>query len=180
MIHGVQYILLIGCIFLVACNPLSEQDVLADKNAAASTGLVQQGTALVAGDFAPQDHWSGQWRVINIWAEWCKPCWQEIPELNQFFAEQENAGVKLLGFNFDELAQDELVVLKEKMSIQFPLLTEWPNAWTKPDIRGLPATIILSPDDKIINILWGPQSLESLYKGIEDSKKVIKDRLEEY
>jgi thiol-disulfide isomerase/thioredoxin len=180
MIHGVKYILLIGCIFLVACNPLSEKDVLADKNAAASTGLAQQGTALVAGDFAPQDHWSGQWRVINIWAEWCKPCWQEIPELNQFFAEQENAGVKLLGFNFDELAQDELAELKEKMSIQFPLLTEWPNAWTKPDIRGLPATIILSPDDQVINILWGPQSLESLYKGIEDSKKVIKDRLEEY
>jgi hypothetical protein len=37
--------------------------------------------------------------------------------------------------------------------------------------------VILSPDDQVINILWGPQSISSLDKGIEDAKKVIKDSL---
>jgi thiol-disulfide isomerase/thioredoxin len=165
MISGIKFALLISSIFLAACNPLSEKPT--------------PGTALVAGGYAPQDHWSGQWRVINIWAEWCKPCWQEIPELNQFFAAQEKHGVKLLGFNFDELEQAELVALKEKMSIQFPILSQWPDMWTKPVIKGLPATLILSPDDQVIKILWGPQSLSSLDKGIEDAKKVIKDSLKE-
>jgi thiol-disulfide isomerase/thioredoxin len=178
MIHNANVIILTGCLFLSACNPFSDSHVLDEKVVNVPQGLLLQ-AELVGGDYAPQDYWSGQWRIINIWAEWCKPCWQEIPELNQFFAAQENSGVKLLGFNFDELERAELVILKEKMSIRFPVLPQWPESWSKPEIKGLPATVILSPDDKIIKILWGPQSLATLSIGLDDAKKVIKDRFDE-
>ncbi|MEH6449867.1 MAG: TlpA disulfide reductase family protein [Oleispira sp.] len=167
MISQIKCILLMSCLFLVACKPLLEHEFIA--------GMVGQGTELVEGDYAPKDHWSGQWRIINVWAEWCKPCWQEMPELNQFFALQGDNDVKLLGFNFDELEQGELLLLKEKMSIQFPVLTQWPSEWEKPEIKGLPASIILSPDDEIIDILWGPQNLTSLRDGVENAKKAIMD-----
>lgn len=179
MINNLKSVLLIVSIFLVACNPLSENDGLKENINTVASEQFQPATELVAGGYAPQDYWSGQWRMINIWAEWCKPCWQEIPELNQFYAAQKNSGVQLLGFNFDELEQSELVILKEKMSIQFPILSQWPGSWTKPDIKGLPATIILSPDDQIIDVLWGPQSLSSLNKRLEEAKNVMKDRLKE-
>lgn len=26
----------------------------------------------------------GQWLLVNYWAEWCKPCLEEIPELGAF------------------------------------------------------------------------------------------------
>jgi len=165
MISRIKCILLMSCLFLVACKPLLEHEFIA--------GLLGQGTELVDGDYAPKNHWSGQWRIINIWAEWCKPCWQEIPELNQFFALQGDRDIKLLGFNFDELEQGELVLLKEKMSIKFPILTQWPSEWEKPRITGLPASIILSPDGAVIKILWGPQNLASLHKGIEDAKRAM-------
>jgi thiol-disulfide isomerase/thioredoxin len=178
MINSAKFILLMGCLCLSACNPFLDSRVLDEKRIDVPNKGSLQSNALVGGDDAPKDYWSGQWRIINIWAEWCKPCWQEIPELNHFFATQEKTGVKLLGFNFDELARAELVILKEKMSIQFPVLTQWPELWTKPEIKGLPATIILSPDDQIINILWGPQNLSTLSQGIEEAKKVIKARLD--
>lgn len=152
--------LLIFSIFLVACNPLLGS-------------FKDKGTQLVSGEHAPNNHWAGQWRIINIWAEWCKPCWQEIPELNHFFALQSDKDIKLLGFNFDELELDELRILKEKMSIQFPVLTRWPENWAKPEVKGLPATIILSPDDKVMSILWGPQNLASLHQGVEDAKRKV-------
>jgi thiol-disulfide isomerase/thioredoxin len=171
MINDAKFILLIGCLLLSACNPYSESHVVDEKVVSVPEGLLLQATALAGGDYAPKDYWSGQWRIINIWAEWCKPCLQEIPELNQFFAAQEKFGVKLLGFNFDELERAELVILKERMSIQFPVLTQWPESWAKPEIKGLPATVILSPDDKIINILWGPQSFSTLSRSLDDAKK---------
>lgn len=179
MISGIKSVLLIICIFIVACNPLSESDSLKQNIDTKESERLQPKVELVAGGYAPQNLWAGQWRIINIWAEWCKPCWQEIPELNQFYAAQDEGGVKLLGFNFDELEQAELAILKEKMSIQFPVLSLWPDVWTKPDIRGLPATVILSPDGLVVDVLWGPQSLSSLNKGLEEAREVIKDRVKE-
>jgi len=40
----------------------------------------------------------GQWVVINYWAEWCKPCIKEIPELNGL---DRREGYRVLGANFD-------------------------------------------------------------------------------
>jgi thiol-disulfide isomerase/thioredoxin len=179
MINGAKFILLMGCLCSSGCNPFSDRHVVGEKVVNVTEGLSLQASALVGSDDVSQDYWSGHWRIINIWAEWCKPCWQEIPELNQFFVAQEKFGVKLLGFNFDELERAELVILKERMSIQFPVLTQWPESWVKPEIKGLPATVILSPDNKIINILWGPQSFSTLSSSLDDAKKVIKDRFDE-
>lgn len=129
-----------------------------------------QGVLLASGEYAERNNWNGQWRVINIWAEWCKPCWQEIPELNQFYMQQgaieKLQKVQLLGFNFDELSQEELVLLKEKMSINFPVITQWPKEWPVADIKGLPATLIMNPEGEIETVLWGPQNLESLNAAI--------------
>lgn len=168
--NSVKCIFLTAYIFLAACNPSSNDSVDQGTELIAGTDLVKD-TKSLESIYAPKDHWSGQWRVINVWAEWCKPCWQEIPQFNQFFALQKNNNIKLLGFNFDELEKAELLLLKDKMSIQFPILTQWPSEWIKPDIKGLPATIILSPDNEVTEILWGPQSLISLNQAIEDAKK---------
>lgn len=144
------------CGALAACKPVMETGLFAS--------WFNQGTELVDGDYAPADHWQGKWRIINVWAEWCKPCWQEIPELNQFYALQDNNEVVLLGYNFDELEQEQLVLLKEKMNIQFPVLTQWPSIWQKPEFKGLPATLIINPENELSSILWGPQTLSSLHK----------------
>jgi len=131
-----------------------------------------QGVLLADGNRAPQNNWHGQWRIINVWAEWCKPCWQEIPELNHFHALQDGEfnrrknNVRLLGWNFDELQGQELDQLVEKMQIAFPVLEEWPENWPKAEIKGLPATIILAPDDSIKKVLWGPQTNSSLHDAV--------------
>ena len=41
----------------------------------------------------------GQWVVINYWAQWCKPCIEEIPELNAL--DQKYEQVTVLGVNYD-------------------------------------------------------------------------------
>ena len=44
------------------------------------------------------DSYRGQWVLVNYWAEWCKPCLEEIPELNHL---DKSPGISVLGVNFD-------------------------------------------------------------------------------
>ena len=169
MICYVKYLLLTATL-------MSTASLLTACDSASSASL--KNDDLTSNDATSNDYWAGQWRLVNIWAEWCKPCWKEIPELNQFYAAQKDSDIKLLGFNFDELEHEELVVLKEKMSIDFPVLSQWPAVWTKPDVMGLPATVIIAPDNIIIDVLWGEQTVESLNVAIEKAKQVAKDNLE--
>ena len=175
--NNVQYALIITSVFLAACNPLSDTETKTIKAKVGNISDAYEFNNSVPKNSISKDYWVGQWRVINIWAEWCKPCWQEIPELNEFFAMNQDADVKLMGFNFDELEYVELTSLKAKMSIEFPILTRWPDAWTRPEIKGLPATVIVSPDNLIVDILWGPQTVMGLDKSIENAKVVINNRL---
>lgn len=147
---------------LSSCKPIYDSDLYGR--------WFDRGTGLVDGDYTPVDHWIGQWRLVNIWAQWCKPCWQEMPELNQFYALQGPNDIKVLGYNFDQLQQEELKQLKMEMNIQFPVLLSWPDVWQLPDIKGLPATLIIAPDNRLIKILWGPQTLSSLHKEIDSAK----------
>ena len=103
----------------------------------------------------------GHWAVINYWAEWCKPCIKEIPELNRLAAEY--PGIKVLGVNFDGASGEELARQVEQLGIAFPLLANDPSAelgTSRPMV--LPTTLILAPDGTLADTLVGPQTLESL------------------
>jgi thiol-disulfide isomerase/thioredoxin len=103
----------------------------------------------------------GHWAVINYWAEWCKPCIKEIPELN--LLAQEYPKIKVLGVNFDGASGDELERQVEQLGISFPTLATDPSAelgTSRPMV--LPTTLILAPDGTLKDTLVGPQTLESL------------------
>ena len=102
----------------------------------------------------------GQWVVINYWAIWCKPCAQEIPELN---ALAELPGVSVLGVNFDGASGAELAEQERKLGIAFPTLEIDPAVQlgvARPVV--LPTTLVIAPDGHLREILVGPQTLESL------------------
>jgi thiol-disulfide isomerase/thioredoxin len=170
MMHvGMKILCLIAIVVsLNGCKPIYDTELY--------SLWFDRGTQLSGGDYAPEDHWAGQWRLVNIWAEWCKPCWQEMPELNQFYSVQGPDDIKVLGYNFDQLQQAELIPLKEKMNIQFPILLTWPDVWQLPDIKGLPATLLIAPDNSVVKVLWGPQTSSSLHKEIDSAKASISAR----
>lgn len=111
------------------------------------------------------DH-RGQWVVINYWATWCKPCIKEIPELNQFSKTQAQK-VILFGVDFDNSQGEELKEKRDKLAIEFPVLTEDPAAilgFDRPAV--LPTTLVINPQGELSATLLGPQTAHSLQQAI--------------
>lgn len=104
---------------------------------------------------------SGTWRVINYWAQWCKPCIKEIPELNALA--QEHKDITVLGVNYDGATGEQLAQQIAELGIAFSTLPSDPAPYLgmeRPTV--LPTTVILSPAGELSATLIGPQTAESL------------------
>lgn len=112
-----------------------------------------------SGDFADL---RGKHVLINYWAAWCKPCLEEIPELNAFAASYGDK-VVVLGVNYDRLDEATLRQQAESFAIGFPVLLTDPAArlgYPRPTV--LPTTLVLAPDGTVQTALMGAQSGASL------------------
>ncbi len=116
----------------------------------------------VEGNVLQSSDWHGKWVYINYWAEWCKPCAEEIPELNKFAAERPN--VLVVGVNFDN--PDTVAALQQmsRMRIEFAVVTNDSVQKVFPHSvpTGLPGTIVINPEGKVLRTLQGPQTESSL------------------
>lgn len=103
----------------------------------------------------------GQWVLINYWAQWCNPCIEEIPELNELNSKHRD--VTVLGVNFDGAQGEELAQQVRQLGLQFASLERDPAAELGvPRPVVLPSTLILDPAGNLVTTLVGPQTLESL------------------
>lgn len=102
----------------------------------------------------------GQWVLVNYWAEWCKPCLEEIPELNALDGDPD---ITVIGVNYDDVQGKELRELGARMGIRYTMLAEDPAptfGWKTP--VALPATMVLNPQGELVESRFGPQTEDQL------------------
>lgn len=100
------------------------------------------------------------WTFVNYWAQWCKPCIKEIPELNALHGQE---GYTVLGVNFDGATGEDLAAQLEALGVEFPTLDQDPAqrlGTERPVV--LPTTLVLAPGGEVRGVLVGPQTQESL------------------
>ena len=137
------------CYSIAACD--SGRPVLT------STGQVMDLTA-------PEDGFL----LLNYWADWCLPCKEEIPELNELHREAKEHGLAVFGVSFDELVGGALEEQVEKMEIEFPVVIEDPRqmfGYGEPEV--LPMTVLIDSDGSVSKILIGPQTLDGILAEIK-------------
>ncbi len=74
----------------------------------------------VDGKVYPIESHRGQPMLINIWAPWCAPCVEELPELSTLSASPAAKGVQFIGLGVDN-AQN-ISDFSVKHPVQFPLV----------------------------------------------------------
>ena len=129
----------------------------------------EQPAGLAGGGEVRFSELNGRWLLINYWAEWCAPCRDEIPELNELHEQRDEHAVEVFGVNYDEVRGEKLVELMERMDVRFPVLTEDPRArwgYEQPDV--LPVTVVIGPDGVLRREMRGPQTLDRLLAAIDE------------
>ena len=124
--------------------------------------------AFADGTYSDIDHWAGRWLVINYWAEWCAPCREEIPELNELHEDRIATGIVVVGVNYDGIRGADLADLVERMEIEFPVLADDPMLrFGYERAQRLPMTVLINPDREVAEILEGPQTRKRLELAVE-------------
>ena len=109
----------------------------------------------------------GQWLLVNYWAEWCKPCLEEIPELGAF-AGKHAGTARVVLVNFDGVTGEALQQQARTLGIPPELLLDRDPArelgLERP--QALPSTFLIGPDGGQRDVLLGPQTVASLEAAI--------------
>lgn len=115
---------------------------------------------LLAGCSDPGRPFQGDsWTVINYWAIWCKPCREEIPELNELNNE---ADVEVLGVNFDRKTGEALAADTETLGLQFRNIQDPSPHLGVERPTVLPTTLVINREGVVKEVLVGPQTADSI------------------
>lgn len=126
-----------------------------DKSAAVADGRVEIGlpapayaTVSLSGDSVSLAKEKGKVVLLNIWATWCHPCREEIPELRAIHARYAGRGMELIGVSVDTDGSDDSIhAFMKDFQMTFPI-------WRDPEERistlflaiGVPATFLIDKD----------------------------------
>ena len=99
----------------------------------------------ITGDSVSLAAQQGKVVLLNIWATWCHPCRDEIPELREIHAKYKDRGLELVGVSVDaDGAEDNIREFMKEFEMTYPV-------WLDPAERvstqfltvGVPTTFLI-------------------------------------
>ena len=82
--------------------------------------------------------------VVEFFAQYCKPCWKALPQVQKLFADEaDDAEVAVIGIGEDEFASDTDLMARQ-LGLTFPVLHDPGNALAgRFRVSQIPATLVL-------------------------------------
>ncbi|MFC0558215.1 TlpA disulfide reductase family protein [Halalkalibacter alkalisediminis] len=157
MVLGVAAILLIAIIFFQDRQEIGSQPGMIAENF--SLPMHNQ-------DAGELNDYSGDVIILNMWASWCEPCRDEMPDLMRLQADYEAEGLTILTVNMQKLERTltDAPRFIEELEINLPVFFDEDGVvYERYNIIGMPTTYIISRDGTIEHLIRG----EVHYEGLE-------------
>jgi len=114
----------------------------------------------------------GEVLVVNVWATWCGPCVEEIPDLTTLNKENH---VLVVGISIDdpENVTSKVIPFLKKHAVPYPVFVKaagndeaFINALNKQWTGAVPVTFVYDSAGKQRTMLVGKQSYAALHKAV--------------
>lgn len=142
---GVRETLIASVLVLGGCTG---KDGAAGRQAEQGTPAPTLQGKTVGGDYIQLSDFAGQVVLLNVWATWCKPCKQELPELGRLHRDLSDRGFTVLGVTVDKVqAMPAVKHFIKQYDLQYPMIFD-PDGHSVGayDIKGYPTSFIIGRD----------------------------------
>ncbi len=159
-LHLARLALITPCITaLLACGAAAESEKEAGAARAESVEAKSSGPDR-APDFRGKDlrgqnfslaDLRGDVVLLNVWASWCEPCKEELPELAKLQRERGPEGLRVIGVSIDAVrTQNAVRQLAQEFKVPYPIILD-PQSTIVPAMKivGYPTTFIIGRDGAI-------------------------------
>jgi thiol-disulfide isomerase/thioredoxin len=114
----------------------------------------------------------GRRALVNLWATWCVPCAEEIPELQKLYPDLERSGVDLVGISVDLDTVEHVAEYVRDRGVGYPIYTTDVSAMEMLYPRGeavVPVTALLDEQGRVVRVYsgWSPESEEAIRELVE-------------
>ena len=97
--------------------------------------------------------------LINVWASWCGPCIEEMPELDRYARAQGPKGVQVIGLALD--TPENIRQFLDRVPVAYPILVDTPgpadaSVWLGNRKGVLPYSVLVGADGRILKQKVGP------------------------
>lgn len=109
----------------------------------------------------------GKTILLNLWATWCAPCREEMPDLDQLQKNKGNEKFQVLAISLDRGEANKIEKFYEEINIRYLDIAHDPTLETLNALRklglafGLPATILINENGCAVGALNGPAKWNS-------------------
>lgn len=126
----------------------------AELRAVPETLLNRQFKSLDKGSFSFSD-FGGKVLVVNIWASWCGPCRQEVPEYEKVRKAYVGRAVEFIGLTGEDPMTSANRVKQFVRDVNFGFRLGWADRETVSTLmngrNAIPQTLIIAPDGRILS-----------------------------
>ena len=95
----------------------------------------------------------GKWVLLNLWATWCAPCLNEMPELEAL--QQSRSDLVVLGLAVDGQSPARVAQFAEKLHVRYPVIAGNEAMARQFKARGYPTSILFDKNGRQVSVTEG-------------------------
>lgn len=107
--------------------------------------------------------------LLNIWATWCAPCREEVPDFVELYDRYKDEGLEILGVSIDKQGESVVKPFMEEYNVNYPVVIDRGTIMDKyGPTMGIPTTYVIGREGNLEYFAVGALTNKELEPRLQD------------